>query len=352
MTRPPQVPRNTGRIHRVAVIGAGSWGTALALVLERNGHSVTLWSHEKEGVRSILETRENPIYLPGIPLPAALQVTSSLEEAVTGASLVVSVSPAQYVRAVMGEAAPFLEEEALVVSASKGIEISTRMRMDEVLQEVLLPPVSERLSVLSGPSFAGEVARRVPTAVVVASREEWIRSQVQSAFSSESFRVYTNPDVVGVELGGAVKNVIALAAGVVAGLGFGHNTLAALITRGLAEITRLGVALGADRETFSGLTGMGDLVLTCTGEMSRNRTVGTRLGRGERLEDILGEMKAVAEGVATAPAVWALALAHSVEMPIVEEVNAILEGVHTPAEAFRRLMLRVPRSEGEPADGG
>ena len=331
---------------KAAVVGAGSWGTALALVLHGNGHRVALWSHEGEVVDTVREVGENRLYLPGVSLPEDLGVTTSLEEALVGAELVVSVSPAQFVHDVMGKAAPFLEPDAIMVSASKGIEISTRRRMDQVLGALLPAQMMERFCVLSGPSFAAEVARKVPTAVVVASRSRPDRLQVQKAFSSDRFRVYTNPDVVGVELAGALKNVIALAAGVAAGLGFGHNTLAALMTRGLAEITRLGVTLGAERETFAGLAGMGDLVLTCTGELSRNRTVGTRLGKGEGIKEILADMRGVAEGVRTAPAVRALAREHGVEMPIVEEVNAILEGPREPLDAVRSLMLRDPKPEG------
>lgn len=329
-----------------AVIGAGSWGTALALVLHGNGHRVSLWTHEEEVLETVRREGENRIYFPGVPLPADLEVTGSLERALDGAELVISVNPAQFVHEVMGRAAPYVGSDALVVSASKGIEISSRRRMDQVLGALLPESVMERFCVLSGPSFAAEVAKRVPTAVVVASRSLPARLRVQETFSSSRFRVYTNPDVVGVELGGALKNVIALAAGVTAGLGFGHNTLAALMTRGLAEMTRLGVAMGAERETFSGLAGMGDLVLTCTGDLSRNRTVGARLGRGETLEEILADMRAVAEGVRTAPAVQALAREYGVEMPIVEEVNAILEGTRPPLEAVERLMLRDPKPEG------
>jgi glycerol-3-phosphate dehydrogenase (NAD(P)+) len=331
---------------KAAVIGAGSWGTALALVLHGNGHRVSLWSHEEEVVESVRNEGENRVYFPGTPLPSDLEVTTSLERALDGAELVLSVSPAQFVHEVMGRAAPLMDPGALVVSASKGIEISSRRRMDQVLAELLPDPIMDRFCVLSGPSFAAEVARGVPTAVVVASRSLPARLRVQEIFSSSRFRVYTNPDVVGVELGGAVKNVIALAAGVAAGLGFGHNTLAALMTRGLAEITRLGVVMGAERETFAGLAGMGDLVLTCTGELSRNRTVGTRLGKGEGLDAILSDMRAVAEGVRTAPAVQALAREHEVEMPIVEEVNAILEGTRRPLDAVQNLMLRDLKPEG------
>lgn len=331
----------------VAVVGAGSWGTALAALLAGKGIPVRLWSFEADVVREIRETGINGSFLPGVRLPSALEATGDLEAAVGGAGAVVSVSPSQHVAGVMGQAARWMDPGALVVTASKGIEIATLRTMDEVLEGILPQKQHRRLVVLSGPSFATEVARGLPTAVVVASRDREAARAAQSLFQTPVFRVYTNDDVVGVELGGAVKNVIALAAGVATGLGFGHNTLAALITRGLAEITRLGVAMGASRATFAGLAGMGDLVLTCTGELSRNRTVGTRLGKGEALDHILGEMRAVAEGVRTAPAVRDLARRHGVEMPIVEEVCAILEGIRAPAEAVRALMLRDPKPEEE-----
>ncbi len=337
----PDAPADTVR---AAVIGAGSWGTALALLLHGRGHRVTLWSYEASVGDEVRRTGENP-FLPGVPIPASLRVTSSLPEAMAGAELVVSVSPSQHVGRVMAEAGAHLSEGALVVSASKGIELQTLRRMDEVLADALPPGAMDGFAVLSGPSFAVEVARGAPTAVVVASERKAVRTRVQGLFATDRFRVYTSPDVVGVEMGGAVKNVIALAAGVVAGLGFGHNTQAALMTRGLAEITRLGVAMGADPATFSGLAGMGDLVLTCTGELSRNRTVGYRLGRGEPLAAILSEMRAVAEGVPTAGGVRELARRHGVEMPIVEQVHALLEGATTPEEAVRTLMIRDPKPE-------
>lgn len=329
---------------RAAVVGAGSWGTALALLLHGRGIQTVLWSHDTEVPDDVLATGENP-FLPGVPIPRGLEVTASLADAVKGAGLVVSVSPSQFVGKVMAEASPLLHPEALMVSASKGIEMTTLRRMDQVLASVLPAGLMDRFCVLSGPSFAAEVARGVPTAVVVASTSREARLEAQHLFSTERFRVYTSPDVIGVELGGAVKNVIALAAGVVAGLGFGHNTQAALMTRGLAEITRLGLAMGAEAETFSGLAGMGDLVLTCTGDLSRNRTVGVRLGQGEPLEVILQDMRAVAEGVRTTPGVRALALRHGVEMPIVHQVNELLEGRTTPDAAVRSLMIRDPKPE-------
>jgi glycerol-3-phosphate dehydrogenase (NAD(P)+) len=329
---------------RAAVVGAGSWGTALAALLAQRGHEVVLWSWEEEVAVAVNRDHANP-YLAGVALPPALGATRDLRSAVSDATLVVSVSPSQFVGRVMAEAAPFLRDDAVVVSASKGLELDTLRRMDQVLAALLPPAAMARFCVLSGPSFAIEVANQAPTAVVVASGDAEAARAVQRLFQTASFRVYTNADVVGVELAGALKNVIALAAGVTAGLGYGHNTQAALITRGLAEITRLGVAMGAQRSTFSGLAGMGDLVLTCTGSLSRNRTVGFRLGRGETLDAILSDMKAVAEGVKTARAAHALAAREGVEMPIAEQVHAIVHEGRDPAEALRTLMARDPKPE-------
>lgn len=329
---------------RASVVGAGAWGTALALVLVERGHDVRLWSYESAVADSIQRHRRNP-YLDGVTLPESLHATSDLTAAVEGAELVVSVSPSQVVRSVMQEAAPHLDSDAIVVSASKGIELRSLRRMDEVLAEELGPGLMERFCVLSGPSFAQEVAERAPTAVVVASRSQDAAEHVQDAFQTPWFRSYTNNDVIGVELGGAIKNVIALAAGMTAGLGYAHNTTAALMTRGLAEMARIGLAMGARPATFYGLAGMGDLVLTCTGSLSRNRTVGYRLGQGESLDAILLDMKAVAEGVKTAPAVRELAHRHDVEMPIVEEVCSIVEEGRSPVEALQKLMRRDPKPE-------
>ena len=275
--------------YRIGVVGAGSWGTALASLLAKGGHEVRLWSWEKEVVEEIRTSRENRRYLPEITLPASLWATDDLPAAVSDSEVLLSVSPSQHVREVMRAAAPHIGESTLVVSASKGIEISTLLTMDQLLGSILPPALMERFSVLSGPSFAIELAREMPTAVTVASRAPEARLLAQGIFQTRYCRVYTSPDVIGVELGGALKNVIALAAGVVAGMEFGQNARAALITRGLAEITRLGEAMGASRATFAGLAGMGDLMLTCTSGLSRNRTVGFRLGRGETLADILGK---------------------------------------------------------------
>ena len=329
---------------RATVLGAGSWGTALAMVLVEKGHDVQLWSYEEEVAASINAGRGNP-YLEGVDLPSSLRAVTDLTTAVASAELVLSVSPSQVVRQVMEVAGPAIPADTLLVSASKGIELGSLERMDEVIAAYVDPRVAARTCVLSGPSFAREVAVRAPTAVVVAGRTQDAAEAAQAAFQTGWFRVYTNLDVIGVELGGALKNVIALAAGVAAGLGHGHNTTAALITRGLAEMTRLGVAMGARQATFYGLAGMGDLVLTCTGSLSRNRTVGYRLGQGESLDEILGDMVAVAEGVKTASAVRELAARHGVEMPIAEQVYAIVEGGRSPEEALRALMLRDPKPE-------
>ncbi|MGE0161046.1 MAG: NAD(P)H-dependent glycerol-3-phosphate dehydrogenase [Gemmatimonadales bacterium] len=329
---------------RAAVLGAGAWGTALGAQLAQKGHRVTLWSYERDVAESINRTHVNP-YLQGISLPSGLTAETDLVRAVSGAGLVVSASPSQFVREVTGSAATHLDPDATIVSASKGIELNTLLRMDEVLAETLPEGLARRLCVLSGPSFAQEVASGLPTAVVIASRDEASAVRARSLFQTATFRVYTNADVIGVELGGALKNVIALAAGTSAGLGFGHNTTAALITRGLAEITRLGLAVGAEKATFYGLAGLGDLVLTCTGSLSRNRTVGYRLGQGEPLEKVLAEMTAVAEGVLTTRAAHELSRRHRVEMPITEQMYAILYEGRAPSEALRALMTRDPKPE-------
>ena len=330
---------------RATVVGAGAWGTALAMLLERNGHDVCIWSYEMEVAAAINEERRNP-YLEGVPLPERLRAETDLAAAVRGAGLVVSASPSQFVRRIMSEAAAHLEPEVLLVSATKGIELDTLLRMDEVLTEVLPAGAMARFCALSGPSFAKEVAAGAPTAVVIGSHDRAAAERASMLFQTASFRIYTNSDVVGVELGGALKNVIALAAGTTAGLGYGHNTLAALITRGLAEITRLGLAVGAQKDTFYGLAGVGDLVLTCTGSLSRNRTVGYRLGCGESLEQILSDMAGVAEGVKTTGAALELARRHGVEMPITEEMYAILYEGRSADEALRALMARDPKPEG------
>jgi glycerol-3-phosphate dehydrogenase (NAD(P)+) len=330
---------------RIAVIGAGSWGTTLANLLAKEGHAVRLWSFEEDVTDAIRDTGRNTVYLPEIELSGNLTATSDLAGAVEGAGVVVSVSPSQHVRGVMSRAADAIDPDALLVSASKGIETRTLETMADVLEDTLPALRARRFCFLSGPSFAAEVAREHPTAVTVASRDAEAADETQALFQAPYFRVYTTHDVTGVELGGALKNVMALAAGMVHGLGYGHNTMAALITRGLAELTRLALALGAAERTLSGLSGMGDLILTCTGDLSRNRSVGVELGKGRSLDEVLSSMRMVAEGVETARAAHDLAGREGIEMPIVGQVHAVLFEGRDPAEAVRSLMLREPKPE-------
>ncbi len=329
---------------RAAVLGAGAWGTTLADLLARKGLAVTLWALEPEVAEAVTTRHENPAYLRGVPLDERLQATTSAATAVARADLVVSVPPSQHARAVLSAAGPAMAERAVVVSASKGIERDTLATMAEVVAAVL-PGHAGRGCYLSGPSFALEVARRQPTAVTIASADAEAAREAQALFQTAYFRVYTSDDVRGVELAGALKNVIALASGMATGLGLGHNARAALITRGLAEISRLGVALGANPLTFAGLAGMGDLILTCTGELSRNRAVGQALGEGKTLEEILAGMNVVAEGVETTRAARALAGRAGIEMPIVAEVHAVLFEGRRAREAVENLMLREPKPE-------
>lgn len=334
---------------RVAIIGAGAWGTALSIVLgRRDGHQVCLWAYEDEVSRSIADHRRNDLFLPDYAIPPVVEVTNDLSTALHNAEIVLSVMPSHHARALFREIAPHLTPKMLLVSATKGIENDTLKRMSEIIEETVAETCrfAPRVAALSGPSFAKEVARGDPTAITVASRDGELATTVQREFSDQTFRVYTNDDVVGVELGGSLKNVIAIAAGVVEGLGLGHNTAAALITRGLTEITRLAVACGARRETMAGLAGMGDLVLTCTGGLSRNRTVGVELGRGRKLRDIMADMHGmVAEGVLTTNAAMGLAQRYSVEMPITEQIYAILHEEKSPKEAIRELMARPGKVE-------
>ncbi len=330
---------------RVAVIGAGNWGTALSFCLSGLGHRVRLWAHEEEVVESIRTRRENRLFMPGIRLPEAVAPTNDLGEALERAEIVLTVMPSHVCREIYQRMLPHLEKDAVFVSATKGLETETRMRMSEVIRDVVGRRFAPRLTVMSGPSFAIEVARGDPTAVVVASEDRLAARYIQSEFSSRTLRLYTSTDVVGVELGGAVKNVIAIAAGVVEGLQLGHNPTAALITRGLAEMTRLACACGARRDTLAGLAGMGDLVLTCTGDLSRNRTVGIELGRGRKLADIVGSMLMVAEGIKTTAATVSLAAERQVEMPITRQIHRILEGQVSPLEAIRELMERTLKDE-------
>ncbi len=325
---------------KIGVIGAGAWGTSLAMLLADQGRDVTLWMYEKDLAEETDRTRENRVYLPGFTLPASIKVTSSLETAVADKQIILSVMPSHTVRLVSGQFSPFLSKEAVIISASKGLEIDTLMPLSEVLKDVLPKEFHSRLCFLSGPSFAKEVAQKMPTALALASYDPAVGKKAQSVLSNAYFRVYTNPDVIGVELAGSLKNVVAIAAGVLEGMGYGYNTMAALLTRGLAEMARLGVAMGANRETFSGLAGMGDLVLTCTGGLSRNRTLGTRLGKGETLDDIMKGAKTVAEGVKTSRAARDLSIKYDIDMPIVDEVYQLLYLGKDPKQGVKDLMSR------------
>ncbi len=313
--------------------------------LANTGHEVRLWAYETEVVETIRARRENQIFMPGIRLPDAVQATGVLADALEGAEIVLTVMPSHVCRTLYEKMMPCLHPGMIFVSATKGIETAGTMRMSEVIRSVVSRQFDPRLTVLSGPSFASEVARGDPTAIVVAAEDREAGRIVQHEFSSQTLRLYTSSDVIGVELGGAVKNVIAIAAGVVQGLGLGHNPTAALITRGLAEMTRLACACGGRRETLAGLAGMGDLVLTCTGHLSRNRTVGVELGQGRKLSEIIGSMRMVAEGVRTTAATVALAGRHAVEMPITLQIHRVLEGHVSPREAIRELMERTLKDE-------
>jgi glycerol-3-phosphate dehydrogenase (NAD(P)+) len=328
---------------RIAVVGSGAWGTALAISLaRRGGHSIVLWSHSAAVAEHIKDSGVNLAFLPGYVVPADVVVTSNLALAVEGANMVLCVTPSEHMRQVVGRIAPLLERDQIVVSATKGLEETSLLRMSQVIASL----TDNAYGVLSGPSFAAEVAAGIPTAVVAAAAAPGVALTIQKEFSSPSLRLYTNDDVAGVELGGSLKNVIALAAGVVRGLELGHNAGAALITRGIAEITRLAVACGGRRQTLTGLSGLGDLVLTCTGSLSRNRMVGTELGKGRLLADVLAEMNGkVAEGVRCTAAALGLAARYEVEMPITEQMDAILHRGKAPKEAIRELMARPGRDE-------
>jgi glycerol-3-phosphate dehydrogenase (NAD(P)+) len=348
---------------RITVLGSGAWGTAIALSLyRRGGHQVALWAHSLELAQQIADARENTQFLPGIPVPADLVVTGD-SGAITAADILVSVIPSEFLRPTLARVAPHLRAGQIVLSATKGVEDHTFLRMTEVIADCLstrsqsdsltplspptpLTPLPLPIGALSGPSFALEVAQGQPTAVTVAFSDPQIAALIQQEFSSETLRLYTSTDVIGVELGGALKNVIAIAAGISVGVGLGHNSTAALITRGIAEITRLAVACGARRETLAGLSGIGDLVLTCTGSLSRNRSVGQALGQGRQLPEILDSLSGkVAEGVLTSRAALGLAQKHGVEMPITEQMELILNEGKDPREAIRDLMLRPGKEE-------
>lgn len=323
---------------KVTVIGAGSWGTALAALLAEKGHEVIIWARESEVAGSINRDHENSLFLPRVQLPLSLRGAGGIEEALEGADVVVSAVPTHGLADIIGRGAPFISKDTPVISATKGVEQGTLRRPSEILTEVLGNP--ERIAVLSGPTFAREVGRKLPTAIVAASTSEATAKKAQELFSDKHFRVYTNSDMIGVEFGGALKNVIAIASGISDGLPLGHNARAALITRGLAEMTRLGVALGAETKTFSGLSGLGDLVLTCTGPQSRNYSVGFSLGSGSTLDEIIEKTNTIAEGVKTAVAVSALADKHNISMPITKAVCAVLAGNTPPEAAVYELMAR------------
>jgi glycerol-3-phosphate dehydrogenase (NAD(P)+) len=329
-------------IRNVTVLGAGGWGTALAVHLARIGHEARLWARDGALAADIQHRRFNPVYLPEIRFPANLRVTADLADALDGSELVVAAVPSHGTREVLRWAAPHIRRGSTLVSATKGLEQDTLLRMSQIVEQEC---PARRVAVLSGPSFAIELARELPTAVSIASRDPVIVELVQAEFKAPYFRLYGTDDVVGVEIGGALKNIIAIAAGVVEGLGLGHNALAGLITRGLAEMSRLACAAGAKRETLAGLTGLGDLVLTCTGRLSRNRHVGVELASGRALQDVLGGMKMVAEGVRTTEAALALAARHGVELPIAAQVAELLTGRKDARTALSELMIRPQRAE-------
>jgi glycerol-3-phosphate dehydrogenase (NAD(P)+) len=328
---------------RIAVIGAGAWGTALAISLaRRGGHTLSLWAHSPAHAEELGDSGENLRYLPRFVIPAGVRITSDLVRAAIDADVILFVTPSQHLRGIMEQLAPHLTSKQIVVSASKGIEDSTFLRMSQVVAQYTANP----FGTLSGPSFAQEVAAGMPTALTIASDDDAVRKNIQDAFTSPSLRIYRNEDVTGTELGGALKNIIAIASGVVHGLDLGSNTAAALITRGMAEMTRLAIACGGRRETLAGLSGIGDLVLTCTGGLSRNRTVGIELGKGRKLADILEGLNGkVAEGIRTTTAALGLAARYGVEMPITEQVAAILHEDKSPKDAIRDLMTRPGRNE-------
>ena len=328
----------------IGVIGGGSWGTTLANLLADKGYQTKLWVHEEEVGRQV-NNGENSTYLPGFKLSKNLTATNSLKEAIEGKELVLWVTPSHVARYVLKDALPFISPDAIMASATKGIEEETLKTNSEVIEELLPAEISQKVVYLSGPSFAREVVAKQPTAVTVASKDSAAASKVQEIFSTDYFRAYTSSDVIGLEVGGSIKNVIALGAGISDGLGFGYNARAAIITRGLAETTRLGVAMGADPLTFSGLSGLGDLVLTCTGDLSRNRTVGLRLGKGETIDEILADMNMVAEGVKTAKAAHLLSQKLGIDMPIATKIYKILYEQMAPKNAVATLMARELKEE-------
>jgi len=331
-------------VTKLAIIGAGSWGTALAIVLAPRFQHIRLWVYEADLAARMRQTRENDIYLPGFHLPDPIEITHELPVALEGAEIVLSVVPSHLVRSLYQQMLPYLNDSMVFVSATKGLENHTLLRMSEIIVQVL-DCSPNRVAVLSGPTFAKEVARLEPTALVVACPDDALATRLQAAFSGPAFRVYASQDTIGVEIGAAIKNVVAIGAGVLHGLGLGYNPLAALITRGLSEMTRLAVAMGGRAQTLAGLAGLGDLVLTCNGELSRNRMVGVELAHGRKLSEIVGSMKMVAEGVKTTSAAVDLARRHSVEMPIAEQMFLMLQSGLAPRVAIQRLMERSLKGE-------
>ena len=329
----------------LAIVGAGSWGTALAIVLAPRFASVRLWVYETDLADRLRESRENDVYLPGCQLPAHVAITSDLSQALEGADVVLSVVPSHVVRGLYQRMLPSLNDSMMFVSATKGLENDSLLRMSQVIGQVLRDHFQPNIAAISGPSFAQEVARGEPTALVVASDEPGLAERIQAAFSGPTFRLYTSSDTIGVEIGGSIKNVVAIGAGVLHGMGLGHNAMAALITRGLAEMTRLAMAMGAQAKTLAGLAGLGDLVLTCTGDLSRNRSVGVALAHGRKLNDIVSSMRMVAEGIKTTNAAVDLGRRWSVEMPISEQMYQVLHFGISPREAIERLMVRSLKGE-------
>lgn len=329
----------------LAIIGGGSWGTALAIVLAPRFARTRLWIFEPDLAQRVCATRVNDTYLPSFQVPSNVDVTSDLEIALANADVVLSVVPSHLVRTVYEQMLPFLRESMLFASATKGLENGTLLQMSVVIRQVVRKNFDPRVAVISGPTFAREVARLDPTALVVASDDPALGATIQSALSGPTFRLYTSLDTIGVEIGGSIKNVVAIGAGVLEGMGLGHNATAALITRGLAEMTRLAVAMGGRSSTLAGLAGLGDLVLTCTGDLSRNRNVGIELAKGRKLAEIVGSMRMVAEGVKTTNAAKELAERHGVDMPITEQMHQILNLGILPGEAVRRLMVRSLKGE-------
>lgn len=329
----------------IAIIGAGGWGTALAITMARDERDVRLWAYEPYLVETLIATRENPVYLPGVQVPESVRISNTMHDVLAGAKVVVMAVPSHVYRQVLVQMLPVLDADVVFVSAAKGIENETLLRMSQVIADVAKTRFNPRVGAISGPTFALEVAQGEPTALVVASPDETLRLFLQRELSAPRFRLYTNPDLIGVEIAAAVKNIIAIAAGVVEGLGLGSNATAALITRGLVEITRLAIACGGKRETLSGLAGLGDLVLTAYGSLSRNRRVGIALGQGKHIEEVLSHMRMVAEGVKTAKSTVALARMRNVEMPITEKMHSVLYEGLAPQDAINDLMDRRLKEE-------